>query len=148
MATSLSTNDEGQRTITIRRTNAPATPPLDAGSRYSLVRVEQLDAAAPTQRGSGWRYSGPDGLQYRTRAAFETGFRISLQSLGGQWADALQKTGFSWFNAVQPGGDPDLVDFQLWARTVLDQELLHPDDADTWRSTFIDVEGGGRGKYL
>jgi hypothetical protein len=25
---------------------------------------------------------------------------------------------------------------------------VHPDDADAWRTTFIDVEGGGRGQYI
>eukprot|EP00953_Heterococcus_sp_UTEX-ZZ885_P014847 8379-Heterococcus_DN1.PRE.1 len=50
-------------------------------SEYSLVRVEQLDQTAPLQqqRANSWRYTGPDGLPYRTRATFETGFRVRLQ---------------------------------------------------------------------
>ena len=32
--------------------------------------------------------------------------------------------------------------------TLLDRGLVHPDDADAWRATFIDVEGGGRGQYI
>jgi hypothetical protein len=49
-----------------------------------------------------------------------------------------------WFNSVQPGGDATLPDFKTWARSLLDRGLVHPGDADAWRATFIDVEGGGR----
>ncbi|KAG5179802.1 hypothetical protein JKP88DRAFT_325850 [Tribonema minus] len=53
-----------------------------------------------------------------------------------------------WFNALEPGGDASLDNFLDWARLVLGAGLLHPDDAHMWASTFIDVEGGGRGRYL
>jgi hypothetical protein len=119
-------------------------------SEYSLVRVEQLDqtAALQQQRANSWRYTGPDGLPYRTRATFETSFRVRLQELGGPWSLAHQQRGNQWFNAVQPGGDADLADFQSWAASLLQRGLVHPDDLQSWRSTFVDVEGGGRGKYL
>ncbi|KAG5182759.1 hypothetical protein JKP88DRAFT_245375 [Tribonema minus] len=45
-------------------------------------------------------------------------------------------------------GDAGLGNFLNWARLVLDAGLVHPDDAHMWASTFIDVEGGGRGRYL
>ena len=119
-------------------------------SEYSLVRVEQLDqtAALEKQRVNSWRYTGPDGLPYRTRATFETGFRVLLQDLGGTWSRANQQRGNQWFNAVQPGGDPSLPDFQSWAALLLRQGLVHPDEMQSRRSTFVEVEGGGRGKYL
>jgi hypothetical protein len=119
-------------------------------SEYSLVRVEQLDqtAAGQQQRVNSWRYTGPDGLPYRTCATFETVFRVRLHELGGPWNRANQQRGTQWFNAVQPGGDADLPDFQCWAALLLRQGLVHPDDVQSWRATFVDVEGGGRGKYL
>jgi hypothetical protein len=121
-----------------------------SGNAHSLVRVEQLDqtAALQQQRANSWRYTGPDGLPYRTRATFETGFRVRLQELGGPWSRANQQRGTQWFNAAQPGGDADLPDFQSWAALLLQQGLVHPDDVQSWRSTFVEVEGGGRGKYL
>eukprot|EP00953_Heterococcus_sp_UTEX-ZZ885_P007902 4743-Heterococcus_DN1.PRE.1 len=119
-------------------------------SEYSLVRVEQLDqtAAMKKQNVNSWRYTGPDGLPYRTRAQFATGFRVRLQDLGGSRSLANQQRGTQWFNAAQPGGDPGLPDFQSWAASLLQRGLVHPDDVQSWRSTFVDVEGGGRGKYL
>jgi hypothetical protein len=121
-----------------------------SGNAYSLLRVEQLDqtAASQQQRVNSWRYTGPDGFPYRTRAQFAPGFRVRLQELGGPWIQAHQQRGNQWFNAVQPGGDPNLPDFQCWASLLLQRGLVHPDDVQSWRSTFVDVEGGGRGKYL
>jgi hypothetical protein len=130
---------------------ASSSSAKDAGSAYSLVRVEQLDqtAASQQQRVNSWRYTGPDGLPYRTRATFETGFRVRLQELGGPWSLAHQQRGTQWFNAVQPGGDTELLEFQCWAASLLQRDFVHhPDDMQSWRSTFVDVEGGGRGKYL
>ena len=49
---------------------------------------------------------------------------------------------------MQPGGDSSLPDFQCWAALLLRQGLVHPDDVQPWRSTFVAVEGGGQGKYL
>ena len=49
---------------------------------------------------------------------------------------------------MQPGGDAGLGDFQCWARQLLRQGLVHSEDVQSWRSTFLDVEGGGRGQYL
>ena len=120
-----------------------------ADSEYSLVRVEQLDQTAPPQqqRHNSWRYTGPDGLPYRTRATFDTGFRVRLQEFGGARSGTYQQRGNQWFNAVQPGGDADLPDFQCWARQLLSQGLVHADDVQSWKSTFLDVEGGGRGQY-
>lgn len=59
---------------------------------YCLVRLEQLDQTAPPQQQNhnSWRYTGPDGLPYRTRATFDTGFRVRLQELGGPWSQAHQ----------------------------------------------------------
>jgi hypothetical protein len=118
------------------------------GSEYSLVRVEQLDqtAALQQQRAISWRYTGPDGLPYRMRAEFATGFRVRLREVGGSCSH-LQR-GKQWFNAVPPGGDSSLPDFQCWAAVLLQRGLVHPEDVQSWRSTFVDVEGGGRGKYL
>jgi hypothetical protein len=123
---------------------------IDGDSQYSLIRVEQLEQTPATQqqRATSWRYTGPDGLPYRTRATFETGFSVRLHELGGPWSRANQQGGTQWFNAVQPGGDPGLLDFQSWAALLLQRGLVHPDDVLSWTSTFVDVEGGGRGKYI
>ena len=40
-------------------------PPAQGG--YSLVRVEQLDPQAPNSSDHPTRYTGPDGLAYRSR---------------------------------------------------------------------------------
>jgi hypothetical protein len=113
------------------------------GNEYSLVRVEQLDqtAALEQQRVNNWRYTGPDGLPYRTRARYETNFRVRLHELGGPWSRANQQRRTQWFNAAQPGGDAALPDFQCWAALLLRQDLVHPDDVQSWRATFVDVEG-------
>eukprot|EP00953_Heterococcus_sp_UTEX-ZZ885_P007851 4717-Heterococcus_DN1.PRE.1 len=129
---------------------ASSSSAKDAGSAYSLVRVEQLDqtAAVQHQRANNWRYKGPDGLPYRMRAQFATGFRVRLQELGGCWSEAHEQHGKQWFNAVQPGGDSNLPDFQCWAALLARRGLVHPDDVQSWRSTFVEVEGGGRGNHL
>jgi hypothetical protein len=114
---------------------------------YSLVRVEQLSQAPPANDRST-RYTGPDGLDYRSQAVFDNNYRIRLQPLGGAFSSAATVRGVHWFNGVQPGGDATLPDFQTWAHNLLARGLVHPDHADAWRATFIDVEGGGRGQYL
>lgn len=114
---------------------------------YCLLRVEQLDQMA-AGRGRSTRYTGPDGLDYRSRAVFGNNFRVQLQPLGGAFSRAATHRGVHWFNATQPGGDASLADFQTWARSLLDRGLVHPEDTDAWRATFIDVEGGGRGQYI
>ena len=131
--------------MTTHRTSQ--APPAHHGGGYSLVRVEQLSQAPPANDRST-RYTGPDGLDYRSQAVFDNSYRIRLQSLGGAFSSATTVRGVHWFNAAQPGGDATLPDFQTWARSLLDRGLVHPDDADAWRTTFIDVEGGGRGQYI
>ena len=117
-------------------------PPAQHGG-YSLVRVEQLSQAPPANDRSV-RSTGPDGLDYRSQAVFDNNYRIRLQPLGGAFSSAATVRGVHWFNAVQPGGDATLPEFQTWTRSLLDSGLVHPGDADAWRTTFIDVEGGGR----
>jgi hypothetical protein len=110
---------------------------------YSLVTVAQLEEAeAGAGRAAAVHITGPDGRVYKKKVAFDTSFRIRLARLG------CASKGRKWFNAVEPAGDPSLPIFQEWAASILQRGLIHPDDAEEWRYTFIDVEGGGRGRYL
>ena len=128
-------------------THSTSQAPLAQHGGYSLVRVEQLSQAPPANDRSV-RYTGSDGLDYRSQAVFDNSYRIRLQPLGGAFSRAATHRGVHWFNGVQPGGDATLPDFQTWARSLLDRGLVHSEDADAWRATFIDVEGGGRGQYI
>jgi hypothetical protein len=65
-------------------------PPAQHGG-YSLVRVEQLSRAPPANDRST-RYTGPDGLDYRSQAVFDNNYRISLQPLGGAFSSAATGT--------------------------------------------------------
>ncbi|KAG5185655.1 hypothetical protein JKP88DRAFT_311408 [Tribonema minus] len=106
-----------------------------------------MDEAVPdTQRRNGWRYTAPNGQCYRAQAKFETGFRVRWVEGLGSWA--AKKAGTCWFNSAPPGGDPYLPDFLSWARSLLQSGRVHPDDEAAWRFAFVDVEGGGRGKYV
>ncbi|CAM9140299.1 unnamed protein product [Laminaria digitata] len=79
---------------------------------YRWCYVEQVDQAAPlASRSNGWRYTGPVGVTYRRQAVFGTGFRIRISfpsSLG---------PGHRWFNSHPLGGDPNLENFQTWAKS-------------------------------
>ncbi|CAM9189604.1 unnamed protein product [Pylaiella littoralis] len=110
---------------------------------YRWCYVEQVDQAAPLAgRSNGWRYLGPGGITYRRQAVFGTGFRvrISFPSSPGP--------GYRWFNSHPLGGDPNLYNFQTWARTVLQGGMVHPRDAEAWRTAFVEVEGGGLGQLV
>lgn len=104
--------------------------------------MEQVDQAEPlANRSNGWRYVGPRGVTYRRQAVFGAGYRvrISVSSRG---------PGYRWFNSHPVGGDPSLENFQSWATRKWRRGLVHPRDADAWKTAFIDVEGGGRGQLV
>ncbi|KAG5189672.1 hypothetical protein JKP88DRAFT_301020, partial [Tribonema minus] len=92
------------------------------------------------------RYTAHNGRCYRAQSHFETGFRVRWVEGLGSWA--VKKAGTCWFNSAPPGGDPYLPDFLSWARSLLESGRVHPDDEAAWRFAFVDVEGGGRGKYV
>ncbi|CAN0325164.1 unnamed protein product, partial [Ectocarpus sp. 6 AP-2014] len=81
-------------------------------------------------------------VTYRRQAVFGTGFRvcISFPSSPGP--------GYRWFNSHPLEGDPNLYNFQTWVRTVLQRGMVHPRDAEAWRTAFVDVEGGGLGQLV
>ena len=117
----------------------------DNTPEYRWCSVEQVDEAAPiSTRSNGWRYLGPrEGETYRGQAVFGAGFRLRLP-----FPRLSPGPGHRWFNSHPLGGDPDLLDFQAWARTILHRRLVHPRDADAWRAVFVDVEGGGHGQLV
>ena len=80
---------------------------------YRWCGVEQVDEAAPIPtRSNGWRYLGPrQGETYRRQAVFGPGFRLRLP-----FPRLSPGPGHRWFNSHPLGGDPDLPDFQAWAR--------------------------------
>ncbi|CAB1110487.1 unnamed protein product [Ectocarpus sp. CCAP 1310/34] len=112
---------------------------------YRWCYAEQVDQAAPLpDRSNGWRYLGPrEGQTYRRQAVFRTGYRLRLP-----FPRLPAGPGHRWFNSHQLGGDPDLIDFQAWARTMLRRGLVHPRDADAWRAALVDVQGGGHGQLV
>ncbi|CAB1113970.1 unnamed protein product [Ectocarpus sp. CCAP 1310/34] len=112
---------------------------------YRWCGVEQVDEAVPmSTRSNGWRYLGPrEGETYRRQAVFGAGFRLHLP-----FPRLPPGPGHRWFNSHPLGGDPDLPDFQAWARTMLRRRLVHPRDADAWRAAFVDVEGSGHGQLV
>ncbi|KAG5184704.1 hypothetical protein JKP88DRAFT_289784 [Tribonema minus] len=107
--------------------------------------AQQMDPAgnASTSRSTN-HVTGPDGQRYRNRSTYDAGFRVRLHAHRGDQCTGT--SGRRWFNASEPGGDAGLDNFLNWARLVLDAGLVHPDDAHMWASTFIEVEGGGRGR--
>src|SRR5687768_6605967 len=112
-------------------------PQITEASDYCLVSVEQVDQvdqAEPTPRANGSRYTGPDSLPYRLQTIFDTGYRIKLP-----WTPPYDtEQGTQWFNAVEPGGDPNLQQFLRWAKRLLDNGCVHPEDQDAWKFAFID----------
>ncbi|CAM9601814.1 unnamed protein product, partial [Ectocarpus sp. 6 AP-2014] len=80
---------------------------------YRWCYAEQVDQAAPLpDRSNGWRYLGPrEGETYRRQAVFGAGFRLRLP-----FPRLSPGPGHRWFNSHPLGGDPDLPDFQAWAR--------------------------------
>jgi hypothetical protein len=116
---------------------------MTSQQHYCLLRVEEVDYQEPLPRKNGWRYTGPDGRPYRQQVAFETGFRVHLP-----WKPPFTTAaGQQWFNAIEPGGDAALQPFVPWALLALQEGRVHPDDEAAWRFAFVDVEGGGKGKY-
>ncbi|CAB1096373.1 unnamed protein product [Ectocarpus sp. CCAP 1310/34] len=118
------------------RSNTCAASSSSYATSYRWCYVEQVDQAEPlANRSNGWRYMGPRGVTYRRQAVFGTGYRIriSFPSSAGP--------GHQWFNSHPLGGDPNLYNFQTWARTVLRRGMVHPRDAvlvvsaadETWR---------------
>ncbi|CAB1113402.1 unnamed protein product [Ectocarpus sp. CCAP 1310/34] len=104
-----------------RATTAAVSSPH--ATSYRWCYVEQVDQVAPVVgRSNGWRV------------------RISFPSSPGP--------GYRWFNSHPLGGDPNLYNFQTWARTVLQGGMVHPRDAEAWRTAFVEVEGGGLGQLV
>eukprot|EP00903_Cladosiphon_okamuranus_P021688 g19941.t1 len=126
---SLSLASSGLLWGSIARNYAAATAPRP---EYRWCGVEQVDEAAPIPtRSNGWRYLGPreGGETYRRQAVFGVGFRLHLP-----FPRLSSGPGHRWFNSHPLGGNPDLPDFQAWARTMLRRRLMHRDDADAWRA--------------
>lgn len=114
------------------------SPPQQPGYRWCYV--EQVDQAEPlANRSNGWRYVGPRGVMYRRQAVFGAGYRVRISA-------SSHGPGYRWFNSHPVGGDPSLENFQSWARRKWRRGLVHPRDADAWKTAFIDVEGGGNKK--
>ncbi|CAB1102471.1 unnamed protein product [Ectocarpus sp. CCAP 1310/34] len=78
---------------------------------------------------------------YRRQAVFGAGYRVRI---------SVSRRGpeYRWFNSHPAGGDPSLENFQSWATRTWRRDLVHPRDADAWKTAFIDVEGGGRGQLV
>ena len=109
---------------------------------YRWCYVEQVDQAAPlANRSNGWRYKGPRGVMYRRQAVFGTGYRVRILA-------SSHGPGYRWFNSHPVGGDPSLVNFQSWAGRMWRRGLVHPRDAEAWKTAFIDIEGGGQGQLV
>ncbi|CAB1114907.1 unnamed protein product [Ectocarpus sp. CCAP 1310/34] len=100
-----------------------------------MLRVDQAEPLA--NRSNGWRYRGPRGVTYRRQAVFGTGFRVRISF------PSSARPGHMWFNSHPLGGDPNLYNFQTWARTVLQSGMVHPRDAEAWRTARIDVDTQG-----
>jgi hypothetical protein len=97
---------------------------------YCLVSIEQVDQAEPTPRANGWRYTGPDSLLYRlpVQTIFDTGYRVKLP-----WTSPYDtEQGTQWFNAVEPGGDPNFTQFLRWATTVNWSKCSQPPRCKLW----------------
>eukprot|EP00903_Cladosiphon_okamuranus_P015607 g14411.t1 len=110
---------------------------------YRWCGVEQVDEAGPiSTRSNGWRYLGPrvGGETIRRQAVFGAGFRLRLPF--------PRLSSGPGHNSHPLGGDPDLPDFQAWARTMLLWRVVHRDDADAWRAAFVDVAGDGHGQLV
>ncbi|CAM9948387.1 unnamed protein product [Ectocarpus sp. 6 AP-2014] len=124
-----------------RATTAAVSSPH--ATSYRWCYVEQVDQAAPVAgRSNGWRYMGPGGITYRRQAVFGTGFRVRISFPSSPGPE------YRWFNSHPLGGDPNLYNFQTWARTVLQRGMVHPRDAEAWRTAFVDAEGGGLGQLV
>ncbi|CAM9171524.1 unnamed protein product [Sphacelaria rigidula] len=122
------------------------SPPQQPGHRWCYVeqveQVEQVNQAEPlAKRSNGWRYIGPRGVMYRRHAVFGTGYRIRISA-------SFHGPGYRWFDSHPVGGDPSLENFQSCATRKWRRGLVHPTDADAWKTAFIDVEGGGRGQLV
>ncbi|CAB1116215.1 unnamed protein product [Ectocarpus sp. CCAP 1310/34] len=123
-----------------KRVASSSTGPSPPGYRWCCV--EQVDQAEPLpNRNNGWRYKGPRGVMYRRQAVFGTGYRVRISATS-------RGPGYRWFNSHPAGGDPSLENFQSWATRTWRRGLVHPRDADAWKTAFIDVEGGGRGQLV
>ncbi|CAB1096640.1 unnamed protein product [Ectocarpus sp. CCAP 1310/34] len=122
-----------------RATTAAAVSSSHATS-YRWCYVEQVDQAEPLAgRSNGWRYMGPGGVTYRRQAVFGTGFRIRISF------PSSPGPGHRWFNSHPLGGDPNLYNFQTWARTVLQRGMLVVSAADdTWRVILCWASAGRR----
>ena len=91
----------------------------DNTPEYRWCSVEQVDEAAPiSTRSNGWRYLGPrEGETYRRQAVIGAGFCLRLP-----FPRLSPGPGRRWFISHPLCGDPDLLDFQAWARTMLRAE--------------------------
>ncbi|CAB1108186.1 unnamed protein product [Ectocarpus sp. CCAP 1310/34] len=125
------------------RATAAAAVSSSHATSYRWCYMEQVDQDEPLAgRSNGWRYMEPGGVTYRRQAVFGTGFRIRISFASSPGP------GHRWFNSHPLGGDPNLYNFQTWARTVLQRGMVHPREAEAWRTAFVDVEGGGLGQLV